>query len=157
MKFIILIMLSMNIFAFARPIAKDKPGSGIMKTTGPKFFFKKVTYLSNYDGDTIRVNIKAAPPLHPIIGHNIPIRVRGIDTPEMRGKKPCEKVKANEAAEFVRKLMVNADKIELLNAQRGTFFRIIADVKINGVDLGETLLEKNLAVPYGQRPVSWCF
>ena len=47
--------------------------------------------ISVYDGDTFRVSIKIYPP---IVGENIAIRVNGIDTPEIRGKCPSEKVLA---------------------------------------------------------------
>ena len=38
---------------------------------------------SIYDGDSFRVNIEGWPP---IIGERIPIRVNGVDAPEIRGK-----------------------------------------------------------------------
>ena len=38
--------------------------------------------ISVYDGDTFRVNIDSLPP---IVGKNIPIRVNGVDTPEIQG------------------------------------------------------------------------
>ena len=40
-------------------------------------------YISAYDGDTFRVDIAE---IHPLIGRNMPIRLRGVDTPEMRGR-----------------------------------------------------------------------
>lgn len=55
------------------------------------FYYKsvnidEVVYI--YDGDTFRVNISSYPD---VIGKNMPIRLSGIDTPEIRGK--CEKEK----------------------------------------------------------------
>jgi endonuclease YncB( thermonuclease family) len=44
--------------------------------------------ISVYDGDTFRVDIDSLPP---IVGKNIPIRVNGVDTPEIRGKCQYEK------------------------------------------------------------------
>jgi micrococcal nuclease len=44
---------------------------------------KNVTFLYCYDGDTCRFDI---PHLHPIIGKNIPVRLKRIDTLEIRGK-----------------------------------------------------------------------
>ena len=69
-------------------------------------------YLSNYDGDTFRVDI---PDVHPIIGQNIPIRLRGVDTPEIRGRCDEEKVLAIKARDFVRDLLANAESIVLQN------------------------------------------
>ena len=45
----------------------------------------------------------------------------------------------------------------LENLSRGSFFRIVADVIIDGVSLGEIILNEGLATPY--RPGSesfWC-
>ena len=50
--------------------------------------FNCVKFVKNYDGDTITVDI---PNVHSFFGNNISVRVRGIDTPEVRGKSPCEK------------------------------------------------------------------
>jgi endonuclease YncB( thermonuclease family) len=44
--------------------------------------FSGVEYVRNYDGDTMTVNI---PGVHPLFGNEIGIRVRGIDTLEIRG------------------------------------------------------------------------
>ena len=46
--------------------------------------YQGAVYVQNYDGDTVTFNL---PGLHPIIGEKINIRVNGIDTPEIRGKK----------------------------------------------------------------------
>lgn len=53
--------------------------------------FQAVTWHGCYDGDTCRVTI---PGLHSLLGEKIPIRIRGIDTPEIRGKCEAEKTKA---------------------------------------------------------------
>ena len=65
-----------------------------------------------YDGDTFRVNMDSLPP---IVGKNIPIRVNGIDTPEIRGKCQYEKNLALEARDFVRAKLANAKEIKLTN------------------------------------------
>lgn len=56
--------------------------------------FSCVKYLKNYDGDTTTFEI---PNVHPLIGQNISVRVRGIDTPEIRTKDKCEKDKGRIA------------------------------------------------------------
>ncbi len=114
-----------------------------------------VVYLGNYDGDTIRVDI---PGVHPLIGENISVRVRGVDTPEIRGKCPAEKRLAKEAKELVHRILVNAGKITLKETGRGKYFRIVAYVVADGMEVSEVLLEANLAVPYqGEKKVrDWC-
>lgn len=115
-----------------------------------------VHYLKNYDGDTITFNI---PDLHPIMGEQISVRVYGIDAPEIRTKNDCEKALAVEAKLEVEKIMIKAERIDLLKAQRGKYFRILAEVYVNGRSLSDHLIEEGLAVPYegGTRPeVDWC-
>lgn len=110
--------------------------------------------ISVYDGDTVRVSIKNYPA---IIGENIAIRVNGIDTPEIRGKCPSEKALAIKARDLARLMLNNAKVIELHNISRGKYFRIVADVLIDGVNLGDILLDAKLARRYsGKKKKGWC-
>jgi micrococcal nuclease len=101
--------------------------------------------ISVYDGDTFRVNIDSLPP---IVGKNIPIRVNGVDTPEIRGKCQYEKNLALEARDFVRGKLANAKEIKLTNLQRGKYFRVVANVLVDGVSLEQELLDNELAYGY---------
>ena len=110
--------------------------------------------ISVYDGDTFRVNIASLPP---IVGKNIAIRVNGVDTPEIRGKCQYEKNLALEARDFVRGKLANAKEIKLTNLQRGKYFRVVANVVIDGVSLEQELLDNELAYEYsGGKKLSWC-
>ena len=110
--------------------------------------------ISVYDGDTFRVDIDSLPP---IVGKNIPIRLNGIDTPEIRGKCEYEKDLALKARDFVRNKLANAKEIKLTKLQRGKYFRVVADVMIDGVSLEQELLENKLAYKYtGGKKSSWC-
>ena len=110
--------------------------------------------ISVYDGDTFRVNIDSLPP---IVGKNIPIRVNGVDTPEIRGKCPYEKNLALKARDFVRDKLANAKEIKLTNLQRGKYFRVVANVLVDGFSLEQELLDKELAYEYsGGKKLSWC-
>ena len=110
--------------------------------------------ISVYDGDTFRVNIDSLPP---IVGKNIPIRVNGVDTPEIRGKCQYEKDLALEARDFVRGKLANAKEIKLTNLQRGKYFRVVANVVVDGVSLEQELLDNELAYEYdGGKKLSWC-
>jgi len=107
-----------------------------------------------YDGDTFRVNIDSLPP---IVGKNIPIRVNGVDTPEIRGKCQYEKNLALKARDFVRAKLANAKEIKLTNLQRGKYFRVVANVVVDGVSLEQELLDNLLAYEYsGGKKLSWC-
>ena len=110
--------------------------------------------ISVYDGDTFRVNIDSLPP---IVGKNIRIRLNGLDTPEIQGKCQYEKDLALKARDFVRNKLANAKEIKLTKLQRGKYFRVVADVMIDGVSLEQELLENKLAYKYtGGKKSSWC-
>ena len=110
--------------------------------------------ISVYDGDTFRVDIDSLPP---IVGKNIPIRLNGVDTPEIQGKCQYEKDLALKARDFVRNKLANAKEIKLTKIQRGKYFRVVADVMIDGVSLEQELLENKLAYKYtGGKKTSWC-
>lgn len=111
--------------------------------------------ISIYDGDTIRVNINNLPP---IIGQNIRIRLSNIDTPEIKGQCSREKKLALIARDRLRQLVNNAHTIEIHNLQRGKYFRIVADLMLDGQNASDILIHENLGVPYkgGKKIHSWC-
>ncbi|MBC25081.1 MAG: hypothetical protein CML92_01880, partial [Rhodobiaceae bacterium] len=106
-----------------------------------KTSFKCVNPVRNYDGDTITVNIDR---VHPIIGDEISIRVIGIDTAEIRTSDQCEKDMAYKAKDFVEKEIMGARRINLNKISRDKYFRIAADVIIDGVSLSKKLIDEAL-------------
>ena len=110
--------------------------------------------ISVYDGDTFRVDIAG---LHPLIGKNIGIRVAGVDTPEIRGECDFEKQLARKAKAHTKNLIENASVIELRSPKRGKYFRIVADVWVDGKSLSESLILARMAYAYeGKKKQSWC-
>ena len=106
-----------------------------------------------YDGDTFRCDLLN---MSPIVGENVGIRIKGIDTPEMRDKRPHIKAKAVEARDYVRERLAAAEKIELVGMQRGKYFRIVATILVDGANLSKELIEKGLALPYdGGKKAKW--
>ena len=106
------------------------------------------------DGDTFRADINELPD---IIGKNIRIRILGINAPEINGKCAFEKELAIKARDFVQILLDNADLVVLKNLNRGNFFRLLAEVIVDGKNLGELLVANDLAVRYqGKKKSSWC-
>ena len=100
------------------------------------------------DGDTIYVRI---PTVHPIIGYEIGIRVYGIDT---REKDDGGAV----ATTLVTDLLKPGKYVTLRDLRRGKFFRMVADVIIDGDSLAYILIEKGLAYRYyggTKRPKGW--
>ena len=106
-----------------------------------------------YDGDTFTCDLEG---LHPLIGERIGIRIRGIDTPEMNDDRPDIKSKAITARDYVHKRLVTAHKIILRNVERDKYFRILADVEVDGILLSRELLAKKLAKVYdGGTKTEW--
>ena len=110
---------------------------------------------SVYDGDTFRANIADYPP---IVGENIGIRINGIDTPEIRGKCAKEISLAKDAQSFTEKTLRSAKVVELRKLKRGKYFRIVADVYADSINVGDELIEEGLAVAYdgGRKTNDWC-
>jgi micrococcal nuclease len=117
--------------------------------------YQGAVYVRNYDGDTITFNL---PKLHPIIGQKISIRVNGIDAPEIKGKCEKEKYEAKQAKGMVANILKGAKQITLKNMERGKYFRIAADVIVDGASLADVLVEAGVAVRYdGEKKThKWC-
>lgn len=118
--------------------------------------FRCVKYIRNYDADTITFDI---PNVHPLIGKNISIRVRHVDTPEIKGKLPCEKDAARTAKRMIENILKSAKRIDLENVDKDKYFRILADVIVDGKSLKDTLLKNNLAYSYEgktKQKLNWC-
>ena len=121
-----------------------------------KSIFRCVKFVKNYDGDTITVSI---PSVHPLLGEKISVRVLGIDAPEMRSDDPCERQAAAKARDELTKMLEGADKINLRSIGRDKYFRVLAEVEVDGKDMAEEMIKSGLAVPYdgGAHPnINWC-
>lgn len=106
--------------------------------------FNKVSLASVYDGDTFKVYLACK---YPIFCKAIPVRVRGVDCPEMRGGTRDTKAAAKAAKAFTKQFL-RGGKIFLRNCGRDKYFRLLCEVKANGADLGTALIEHGHAVPY---------
>ena len=142
--FVLLLTLSIGSTAYAK-----KP---------PYADIEVVRVVSVYDGDTLRVDLACNQPL---FCENISVRIRGIDTPEIRGKCDYEKERAIQARNVVRALIEQSTKEGrhvVLNApKRGKYFRVVADVYIDGLSVGKALVNQGLAREYdGGKRTGWC-
>ena len=117
--------------------------------------YQGAIYLQNYDGDTIRFDLPGYPP---IAGDDIRVRVNGIDTPEIKGKCEKESYDAKQAKEMVADILKDAEQIVLRNMERGKYFRIAADVIVDGENLADMLIEAGVAIRYdgGKKTHKWC-
>lgn len=108
--------------------------------------------LSVTDGDTFRARI----PVWDNIDVVTAVRIRGIDTPEIKGKCPAEKAAALEAK--ARLAVLLNGKVQLLRVEPDKYSgRVDADVTVNGKPVAAILIAEGLARPYtGGARQGWC-
>ncbi len=109
------------------------------------------------DGDTIKLDVSKESPLIKKLG--LSVRIKGIDTPEKAPKAKCDKENAlgQQATKFTTDLVSNKELLlsQVENDKYGG--RIVANVKVGGVDIAQELLKKGLARVYnGEKKKSWC-
>ncbi len=116
---------------------------------------------SVYDGDTIKVNVPGWPAL---FGSELGIRLRGIDTPEIRGSGCVEEyIRAIAAREFVKSWVAGCGwVVRVSEMSRGKYFRVVGSVSCavggRGMGIGSLLVSKGLAVEYDGKGAreNWC-
>ena len=114
---------------------------------------RSVQFVSNYDGDTITVNVPGWPP---IIGQGISVRIFGIDTPEMHDRRVSVHAVAVQARDLVHSMLSGVQSVEIRHVQRDKYFRILAEVWVDGVSVASELLRRGLARPYdGGTKMPW--
>lgn len=113
-----------------------------------------VVVRSVYDGDTFRADIDGPSPM---AGRNVSIRVADIDAPEIKGHCSKEIQLAHKARDLTASLLKAGSVVELKNLRRGYYSRIVAEVWIDGVSLGASLLGRGLARQYySWARQKWC-
>lgn len=117
----------------------------------------EVIAISVYDGDTFKTRLPSLPlPLA-----EVSVRILGIDTPELGFRAKCQQEQrlGLKAKKFLQKLLPTNSLVVLSNYQWDKYGgRILAEVTVNHINVGEELLKQHLAVPYlGQGPRhAWC-
>lgn len=105
-----------------------------------------------YDGDTFTLAV-----LLENRWTKWPVRVTGIDCPELRTKNPNEKQIAVRAKEYV--LAFKGKEVQLKNVSREKYGRLLAEVHVDELNIGEELLSRRMAVRYDggtkQVPSDW--
>ena len=98
-----------------------------------------------YDGDTITIATKLPYDSSPI--YRFSVRINGIDCPEMKTHNHNEQICANMAKKTIYDIAFN--KIVILkNVSLEKYGRILADVFVNDVSIGDLLCQCRLAVKY---------
>jgi endonuclease YncB( thermonuclease family) len=133
-------------------LAAFVPGAanGAERMSGP--FLAEV--VRAVDGDTLEVKVN----VWLGVQVNTRVRIRGIDTPETRGKCPREIELAQKATDLLR--VETTPLVILRNVEGDKYFgRVDADVTTSpdGLDLREAMLRSGLARPYaGEKRGDWC-
>jgi len=97
------------------------------------------------DGDSIEVTLSLGWSMY----HKTSIRLHHVDTPEMRGGTDISKAAARLAKAHVETLVPIGSKIVIDSRELDKFGRGLAIVtNSEGVDVGEDLIERALAVRY---------
>ncbi|MGI2799260.1 thermonuclease family protein [Photobacterium damselae] len=110
---------------------------------------------SVYDGDTFRAYL---PGITPQDKQSTRIRIRHIDTPEIKGQCSYEKDLAAKARRYGIGLLTSSRSITLSHLGRDRYGRLLATVTLNGnISYANKMLSARLARPYeGGRRNSWC-
>lgn len=148
-------VLTLPAQVYSHPAEQNPPSESDSCEHSPTVF-RCVQYHHNYDGDTMTVSI---PSVHPLFGQKVSVRLFGIDAPEMHSVDTCEREAARIAQRYVRGQMLKAQRIELKNVQRDKYFRILADVSLDGESLSRRMISAGLAYPYyggTKQKVDWC-
>lgn len=106
------------------------------------------------DGDTLRV--EAIP--WPGLVMRVSVRIRGIDTPEKRGKCESEKAAALAARDRLSELTPPGAAVHLIDVAPDKYAgRVDARILAGGADVGELLIGEGHARPYGGGArQGWC-
>ena len=127
-------------------------------TLGSAFAYDDIygpRFVGCYDGDTCTFNIENLPD---VFGYKLPVRLTGLDTPEMKGRCLKEKQTARQARTYVVGLLSAAKTIRFERPFRDKYFRLNVTVFADGVNINEQLVVKGYAVRYngGKKTKNWC-
>ena len=113
----------------------------------------EATVRSVFDGDTIRADLHLGLDL---VLRNQPIRVQGLDAPEIRGDCAREQALARQARDRLRELLAGGEvAVETHGEDR--YGRTLAVVRLDGIDVAEVLIGEGLARAYsGGKREGWC-
>lgn len=106
-------------------------------------------YLSNYDADTLRLEIN---------GRNEATRLAGVDAPEIRGRCAAEKELAIRGRDFTRTWAMRSDlTLTTGKREREKYGRLLGELtNTEGESLSDKLVEAGLARKWTGRREPWC-
>ncbi len=127
-----------------KPLSEDMPSQEALQN---------VSVVSVYDGDTFKINLNCSLAVY---CEKVPVRVLGVDCPEIKGKTEKEKQLAQKAKAFTKNFLDNGP-ISLTNCSRDKYFRLLCEVKNSqGQNLADELIKHNLGYKYyGGTKADW--
>jgi len=108
------------------------------------------------DGDTFMANVLLADGIEVM---SVSVRLRNVDTPELKGKCESEIIRAEYAKQRLSELIPVGSTIEIKNVKNDKYRgRIDANVfDSKNRDVGMILIKENVGRPYsGGKRESWC-
>ncbi len=143
MKRIFICFMALIAFSGSAAVIKDK-GQLLKKSD----LMQVTSIRSVYDGDTFRAFL-------PHYEKDQRVRVRGVDTAEIKGQCPYEKKLAIRAREFTKNFL-RKGTVYLRNISRDRYKRILADVYVDNKNLAEALIANELGRKWKGRRENWC-
>ena len=126
--------------------------SGTMATHYGDVLIDEVHSIS--DVKTFNASIHSWPKL---AGHRIPITIKGLEVPNAKGRCKAETLAAHQGNKATTTILQEAKSIQLKQMERGTSFQILADVYVDGVHLGDKLIQNGHALAKAKsKKHSWC-
>ena len=109
-----------------------------------------------YDGDTITIASKLPFRNSPI--YKFPVRLIGIDSPEIKGKSDAEIMLAKQSRDALNDLIFGKT-VKLCDVSTEKYGRLLANVYIDGIHVNKWMLDNKYAIEYDggtkTRPVNW--
>lgn len=107
----------------------------------------RATCIRVVDGDTVDLSVDLGFNIH--MAHRF--RLRGVDTPEIFGvpKESAEFERGSAAKARVQELLMGKDlEVKTEKDRTDKYGRYVADIWVDGVDVGQALLDEGLASQY---------
>jgi endonuclease YncB( thermonuclease family) len=109
-----------------------------------------------YDGDTITIASRLPYAESPL--YRFHVRLNGIDTPEIKGHSEHEKELAKKSRDALQGLIMGK-YVSLKRLETEKYGRVLADVYLGELNIGDWMLQNNYAVKYNggkkERPDTW--
>lgn len=106
--------------------------------------FRNVTVVSVLNGQSFLVRLPGISNYYDAV---VVVQIRGLETPALPGRCPQERELALEAMSYLGELLFEAQHIDLIDVQRGTYFRIFATVRVDEQDLSFLMIKNRFGLP----------